>query len=205
MPGCRWNRRFLLGQLKMATRTSLIRRDLYAPALVQARFPQLLRHSAERRGKQAWTRASVFFFAVDFRSFVYEYEFMFMLLNKHFLAYGVVGWIVATAALRGGGQHVLGWSEWKAILALYLVSFILMSALARRLLLALRINQEQVLGAVVSLLLPTLLLDPFSSAFFSAVFPNMAPEAAGAFGGWMLISCAGALVGGMTYRTKPTT
>lgn len=126
-------------------------------------------------------------------------------MNGRFLAYGIVGWIVATAALRLAGQHVLRSSEWKGIFVLYLLSFILMAALARRLLLTFRINQGQVLGAVVSLLLPTLLLDPFSSAFFPVAFPNMAPSLAGAFGGWMLISCAGALVGGMTYRMKPTT
>ena len=126
-------------------------------------------------------------------------------MNWQFLAYGVVGWIVATAALRVGGQHILRSSEWKGIVVLYLVSFILMAALARRLFLTLRINREQVLGAAVSLLLPTLLLDPFSSAFFRVAFPNMAPEVAGAFGGWMLISCAGALVGGMVYRVRSTT
>ncbi len=49
----------------------------------------------------------------------------------------------------------------------------------------------------MSVALPTLLLDPFSSAFFPAVFPNMAPEVAGVFGGWMLWCCAGALVGVM--------
>lgn len=125
-------------------------------------------------------------------------------MNQRILIYGVVGWVVATAALRVGGQHLLRSSEWKGILILYLVSFILMASLARRLLFTLQISQEQVLGAVVSLLLPTLLLDPFSGAFFSAVFPNMAAEMAGAFGGWMLISCAGALVGGMIYGGKPT-
>jgi Family of unknown function (DUF5367) len=124
-------------------------------------------------------------------------------MNMQFLRYGIVGWIVATAALRVGGQHPLR-SSGKGILVLYLVSFILMAGLARRLLLTFQINQQQVLGAVVSLLLPTLLLDPFSSAFFSAVFPNLAPEMAGSFGGWMLISCAGALVGGMMYRARAT-
>ena len=125
-------------------------------------------------------------------------------MNRQFLTYGIIGWIVATAGLRVGGQHLLRSSEWKGILILYLVSFILMASLARRLLLTLQISQEQVLGAVVSLLLPTLLLDPFSGAFFPAIFPNMAPEMAGAFGGWMLISCAGALVGGIIYGVKPT-
>jgi hypothetical protein len=44
-------------------------------------------------------------------------------------------------------------------------------------------------------MLPTLLLDPFSCAFFHTVFPNLDPGAAGAFGGWMLIFCAGAVAG----------
>jgi len=34
-----------------------------------------------------------------------------------------------------------------------------------------------------------------ASAFFPVVFPNMAPEAAGIFGGWMLCCCAGAAIG----------
>jgi hypothetical protein len=43
--------------------------------------------------------------------------------------------------------------------------------------------------------LPTLLLDPFSSAFSLVVFPNMQTEAACLFGGWMPWCCAGALMG----------
>ena len=52
----------------------------------------------------------------------------------------------------------------------------------------------------ISLALPTLLFDPFSSAFFSAIFPNIAPEMAGVFGGWMLVCCAGALLGVLPLR-----
>jgi hypothetical protein len=125
-------------------------------------------------------------------------------MNKRLFMYGVLGWIVASAALREAGQYLLRSSEWNRILPLYAVSFVLMAWLARRLLITLGIGPAQVLGAVVSLLLPTLLLDPFSGAFFPAVFPNMAREMAGAFAGWMLISCAGALVGGMMYRAKAT-
>jgi Family of unknown function (DUF5367) len=122
-------------------------------------------------------------------------------MNKRLFMYGVLGWIVASAALREAGQYLLPSSEWNRVLVLYAV---LMAWLARRLLITLGIGPAQVLGGVVSLLLPTLLLDPFSSAFFPAVFPNMAREMAGAFAGWMLISCAGALVGGMMYRAKAT-
>jgi hypothetical protein len=51
--------------------------------------------------------------------------------------------------------------------------------------------------AISLLVLPTLILDPFSCAFFSSVFPNIDPAAAGAFGGWMLICCGGAVIGGL--------
>src|SRR6202041_955000 len=50
-------------------------------------------------------------------------------------------------------------------------------------------------AAATLLMLPTLILDPFSCAFFSTVFPNVEPGAAGVFGGWMLIFCAGAVLG----------
>jgi hypothetical protein len=58
-----------------------------------------------------------------------------------------------------------------------------------------RLPREQWLAGALSVALPTLLLDPFSSAFFPVVFPNMAPQVAGVFGGWMLCCCAGALIG----------
>jgi Family of unknown function (DUF5367) len=123
-------------------------------------------------------------------------------MNKQLFMYGLVGWVAATGGLRVGGQYALRSSEWKGVLVLYALSFAVMTWLVSRLLLALQVRQKQVLGAVVSLLLPTLLLDPFSSAFFPAAFPNMTPQVAGAFGGWMLISCAGALAGGMIYGAR---
>jgi hypothetical protein len=45
------------------------------------------------------------------------------------------------------------------------------------------------------LVLPTLLLDTFASAFFPYVYPNLLVAAAGLFGGWMLWCCGGALLG----------
>jgi hypothetical protein len=44
-------------------------------------------------------------------------------------------------------------------------------------------------------ILPTLVLDPWACVFFSRVYPNLEPEAAGIFGGWMLVFCAGAVAG----------
>jgi hypothetical protein len=118
-------------------------------------------------------------------------------IDRHarLLIYGLVGWVVATAGLRLWGQHVLRPGDWKGIVILYVVSFALVAWLMRRLCRALHLRPEQLFGAVVSLWLPTLLLDPFLSAFFPFVFPNMDPSVAGVFGGWMLCSCAGAFVG----------
>lgn len=104
-------------------------------------------------------------------------------------------WIAATLALRMAGQHLLQPGAWKGTLLLFAVSFPLMAGLVRRLCMRFHLEREQWLQGAFSVALPTLLLDPFSSAFFPVVFPNMAPEVAGTFGGWMLWCCAGALVG----------
>jgi hypothetical protein len=125
-------------------------------------------------------------------------------MHARLLIYGLVGWVVATAGLRLWGQHVLRPGDWKGIVILYVVSFALVAWLMRRLCRALHLRPEQLFGAVVSLWLPTLLLDPFSSAFFPFVFPNMDPSVAGVFGGWMLCSCAGAFVGVGLGRREAT-
>jgi Family of unknown function (DUF5367) len=110
--------------------------------------------------------------------------------------YESVGWMVATLALRAGGQYVLRPGDWAGTLLLFGVSFPFMAFLIRRLCNGLN-------GALV-VLAPTLLLDPFSSAFFPVVFPNMAPEVAGVFGGWMLWCCAGGLLGSIARRSTPS-
>ncbi len=107
--------------------------------------------------------------------------------------YGLAIWGVATLALRLVGEHVLIPGNWKGTLLLFALSFPLMAWVVRRL--CRTLPPEQWLVGAFSVALPTLLLDPFSSAFFPVVFPNMAPQVAGVFGGWMLCCCAGAFVG----------
>jgi hypothetical protein len=116
-------------------------------------------------------------------------------MNVRLLLYGLGIWIGATLALRISGQHVLRPGDWRGTLVLFAVSFPLMAWLVRHLCSRFHLTPEQWPAGAVSLALPTLLFDPFSSAFFPVVFPNMAPEVAGVFGGWMLWCCAGALVG----------
>jgi hypothetical protein len=116
-------------------------------------------------------------------------------MHTPLLLCGLAMWLAATLALRLAGQRILHPNDWPGTLILFAISFPLMAWIVRRLCRRFHLPREQWLAGAVSVALPTLLLDPFSSAFFPAVFPNMAPEVAGVFGGWMLCCCAGALLG----------
>ena len=118
-------------------------------------------------------------------------------MNARLILCGLAIWGGATAFLRVRGQSLLSPDDWPRILILFAVSFPLMAWIVRRLCRRFQLPREQWLCGAVSIALPTLLLDPFSSAFFPVVFPNMSPEMAGVFGGWMLWCCAGAILGGL--------
>ena len=106
---------------------------------------------------------------------------------------GFVIWLAATIALRFGGQYLLHPESLAAIAALLLVSFPLMAWVTRSICAALPRDKWPAAG--IFIVMPTLVLDAFSSAFFSFVYPNLPEQAAGLFGGWMLWCCAGALLG----------
>jgi hypothetical protein len=125
-------------------------------------------------------------------------------MNMRLFVCGLAGWAAATVALRVAGQRLLHPDDWSRTLILFAVSFPLTAWLVRRLCRRFHLRRDQWPAGAVSILLPTLLLDPFSSAFFPTAFPNMAPEVAGVFGGWMLWCCAGALVGVTVGRDTPT-
>jgi len=115
--------------------------------------------------------------------------------------YGLAIWAAATAALRLRGQYLLRPGETMGFLILFAITFPLIAWIVRRICRRMRLPRDQWLDGAFWLLLSTLLLDPFSSAFFPIVFPNMAPEVAGVFGGWMLWCCAAGLVG-VTIRRE---
>jgi uncharacterized membrane protein YbhN (UPF0104 family) len=122
-------------------------------------------------------------------------------MNLRLFLSGLGIWILATIALRITGQHLLRPGDSKGTLILFAISFPLMVWLVRRLCRRFEPRPEQWPAGAISIALPTLLLDPFFSAFFPLVFPNMSPEVAGVFGGWMLWCCAGALFG-VTIRPE---
>ena len=121
-------------------------------------------------------------------------------MNIRLFVYGLAIWLAATAALRITGQHLLHPGNWAGTVALFAVTFPLIALLVRRLCASIHLRREDWPAGAISILLPTLILDPFSSAFFPVVFPNIAPQAGGLFGGWMICCCAGALVGVMIRR-----
>jgi hypothetical protein len=118
-------------------------------------------------------------------------------MRLRLLRSGLIIWFAATIGLRLAGQHLLRPAAPLGTFILFVVSFPLMAWLVRRLCAGAHLPPEQFLAGSVFVALPTLLLDPFSCVFFPVLFPNMAPQVAGVFGGWLLWCCAGAVVGAL--------
>lgn len=116
-----------------------------------------------------------------------------MFMNWRFALAGLVVWTAATALIRAAGDVLLP-SRPAAIVMTLVLGFIASGAFVRLCCRWFVRRRRDWPGAALSLLLPTLLLDPFSSAFFSEVFPRVRPDAAGIFGGLMLACSAGALL-----------
>jgi hypothetical protein len=108
---------------------------------------------------------------------------------------GFLIWLSGTLVLRFSGQFLLYPENLLAIALLLLVSFPLMAIVARRVCSDASLPREQWPAAAIFLVMPSLVLDTFSSAFFPLVYPNIPVQAAGLFGGWILWCCAGALLG----------
>ena len=118
-------------------------------------------------------------------------------MTTRLFLYGVGIWIAGTVLLRAAGQYFIHPGSVRGTLILFAVSFPAMAWLVRRICSRFGLSRDEWVAGAAAIALPTLLLDPFSSAFFPVVFPNMAPDAAGVFGGWTLFCCAGALAGVM--------
>jgi Family of unknown function (DUF5367) len=109
------------------------------------------------------------------------------------LLLGLLLWLAGTVAIRLVGQRLLHANRPVQTVILYLLSFVLMGLLVRRIFR--RVERNLWPTATTLLILPTLILDPFACAFFHTAYPNVDPAAAGIFGGWMLIFCGGAVAG----------
>lgn len=118
---------------------------------------------------------------------------------NRYLVRGLALWLGGTILLRLAPGRFLptGGAAW--ILVLYVLTFALLFATLGRGV-ARSLPPAEARLALISLVLPTLVLDAFSSAFFPSVFPNLPAAAAGVFGGWMLICCGGVLTAALAKR-----
>jgi hypothetical protein len=111
-------------------------------------------------------------------------------------------WLGATFALRLWGQYVLDPSAAWVIPALLIGSAPVMFYLPRGLFRLSGIDRGSVGRGVVALVAPGMLLDAAVSIWFPVVYPNIRPDAAGLFGGWLLFCNALALIGAATLRQR---
>src|SRR5580698_10983315 len=108
---------------------------------------------------------------------------------------GILIWTGGTVGVRLSGHRLLQPGHAAQTVCLYLISFLMMAFLVPRICRRIGFERDSWPAAATLLILPTLVLDPFSCAFFTTIFPNLDPASAGAFGGWMLICCGGGIVG----------
>ncbi len=112
---------------------------------------------------------------------------------------GLVIWALATIALRLGGQYVFRDTGTAAAVRLLLISLVLMIVVALLVLRRTRGAGERALAAI-ALTAPGMLLDTVSAIWFSSVFPNIRPDAAGLFGGWLLFCNVVVLLTAVLWR-----
>jgi Family of unknown function (DUF5367) len=112
---------------------------------------------------------------------------------RRLLLVGFLVWLIGTALIRWALPRLPAPEQTLPILALYAASFGAVFVVVRRGLTR-SLEPSAARGAAIALLLPTLILDAFASAFFSTVYPNLPADVAGVFAGWMMMCCAGGLV-----------
>jgi hypothetical protein len=113
---------------------------------------------------------------------------------------GLLVWLVATVALRLAGQWVIHGDSAAASILLLAVSAPLMWSLPRGLFARFSIDPRDYAAGAIVLVAPGMLLDTISTIWFARVFPNIAPQAAGLFGGWLLFCNIVALLSAVSAR-----
>ena len=117
---------------------------------------------------------------------------------KRFAIVGFIIWAAATIALRLGGQFIFRDTGSATAILLLIISLPLMIAVA----IAVLRDAEQRALAAIALVAPGMLLDTFSSIWFSRVFPNIRADAAGLFGGWLLFCNVVVLLSAVGYTPR---
>jgi Family of unknown function (DUF5367) len=108
-------------------------------------------------------------------------------------------WLGASIALRLLGQFLLDPSAAGRVVALLVVSAPVMFYLPRRLFRVFAIDRAAFGRGAAALVVPGMVLDALATIWFPIAYPNMRPDVAGLFGGWLLFCNALALVGAATF------
>ena len=116
-------------------------------------------------------------------------------MHWHALLAGGVLWLMGTLVFRFGPPGILEPPSPAQTILFYLVNAVIVIVVVRILFAWAGVGRDERPAAVSLFILPTLLLDAFATAFFPAFFPNLQRAAAPTFGGLMLISAAGAVLG----------
>jgi hypothetical protein len=111
------------------------------------------------------------------------------------LVAGSLLWLLGTIVFRMAGPGVIHAPSPGRTIPMYIVNGLIAMAVARLVMAWVGVPPGSRPAAVTLFILPTLLLDPVATAFFPALFPNLPPAAAPTFGGLMLISAGGAVIG----------
>ena len=125
-----------------------------------------------------------------------------MFINRRLARYGLGLWAAGTIALHVAGNRLLPHGSIATVVVL-MTTIPAMAWVARRLCQRAGLPPHERAAGALALMLPTLVLDAFTTAFFPAMFPDTAPDAAGIFGGWMLACCAGAALGASVDGGSP--
>ena len=113
---------------------------------------------------------------------------------------GFAIWLAATIALRLIGQWIIHPRTAVGVVLLLTVSGVLMWRLPRGVFAWLRIARKDYALGAIALVAPGMLLDTVSAIWFTRAFPNLLPETAGLFGGWLLFCNIVALLSAASAR-----
>ena len=111
-------------------------------------------------------------------------------------------WLIATIALRVWGDRLLDPDRATRVLALLALSSVLMFYLPRRLFQQFKIPRAAFERGVIALVAPGMLLDTIATIWFPQAYPNIRPDAAGLFGGWLLFCNVVALISAATCPSE---
>lgn len=107
---------------------------------------------------------------------------------------GFLIWLLATVALRFGGQFFFITESPLVLTTLYIIVVPAMALLALLTFKRYRLVGLEQIAAAALLVLPGMLIDTFAIQFFDVVFPNMPSFRAASFGSWLMWAYSTVLV-----------